>query len=377
VIFLERERAVLESLLPGLDKRLAEVPFERLESKDGPAIDLFRDAGGPGLLVPREVGGLGATPVDAISVQRALGSRCPSLAVATTMHHFSVASLVAVARLGEGFEPRLLEEIAIGRKLLASGFAEGVHAQGVFSPTMRARRNGDGLLVSGEKKPCSLSRSMDLLTASVVIESDGSGDEEFAVAVIPAGAPGITVTPFWGASVLAGTQSDAVVLTNVAVDPGMVVRSRDGSTADFGGTQVSSCIWFELLITASYLGIASTLAERLLEAQTGDLAQQAAAVIELEAAMASLDSVARRVMDGQSALLPTTLACRYACQDAITRAVAITVEQLGGMAFVSSGEVGYLAAASHALAFHPPPRTRTAPALAEAFKAGEFAFAPA
>jgi alkylation response protein AidB-like acyl-CoA dehydrogenase len=354
MIYLGRERAVLESFMPGLDTALAEIPFGDLESKNGRAIEAFRAAGGPGLLVPTELGGLGATPVDAICIQRALGARSPSLAVATTMHHFSVAGMLEVLRVGKGMGWSLLEEIARGRKLLASGFAEGIHAQGIFAPTMRARRDNRRLLVNGQKKPCSLSRSMDLLTVSLMIESDASAGEEFAVAVIPADAPGIEVVPFWAATVLGGTESDAVVLTDVAVDPAMVIRDSTGPRPSFGGAQVGSCIWFELLM--------STM---------NDIGMHAAALTDLEAAMASLDSVARRVTGGESDLLPTTLACRYACQDAINRSVSVAVEQLGGMAFISAVDVSYLASASRGLAFHPPSRARSASALADAYRGRE------
>jgi len=358
--------------MSGLDARLAEQPFFALESKDTPAFEMFRASGGPGLLVPNDFGGRGATPVDAVCIQRALGARSPSLAVATAMHHFSVAGLLEVMRAGNGLEAALLEDVATRGKLLASGFAEGIHDQGIFSPTMRARRDGDKLLVSGEKKPCSLSRSMDLLTISLLIESDDGLSDEYAVAVVEADAPGVEVVPFWQAGVLEGTQSDAVVLTDVVVDPGLVVGSGPNSSCDFGGGQVPACIWFELLITASYLGIASALVERLLLSRTDDTGMLGLAITDIESAMASLDGVARRVVDRESGLLPITLACRYACQDAINRAVAVVVEQLGGMGFITSREVSYLASSSRALVFHPPSRPRTALALANVYRGHDF-----
>ena len=49
---------------------------------------------------------------DAIHIQRAIGSRSPSLAVATTMHHFSVASLVELTATSNGFEWAMLDAIA-------------------------------------------------------------------------------------------------------------------------------------------------------------------------------------------------------------------------------------------------------------------------
>ena len=94
------------------------------------------------------------------------------------MHHFSIASLVDVSLDSTGFEWMLLEGIARDGLLVASGFAEGRPGAAILSPTMASHTDADGkLTVSGTKKPCSLSRSMDLLTASVVIpDIDGDGD---------------------------------------------------------------------------------------------------------------------------------------------------------------------------------------------------------
>src|SRR2546423_227202 len=112
-------------LLPGLDEALARIPLMEMECPGNPALRLFREAGGPGLVVPTEHGGLGATPLDTIRVQRAIGSRSPSLAVATTMHHFSLATLVEMAANGSGTEWLVLEGVARQKLYVASGFAEG------------------------------------------------------------------------------------------------------------------------------------------------------------------------------------------------------------------------------------------------------------
>src|SRR5262249_49529102 len=167
---LERERADLERYLPGLDGLLAETSSTELERPGSPGIKMFRDAGGPALVVPTEYQGLGADPLSAVRIQRALGSRSPSLAVATTMHHFSVASLVLVAA-GGGNEWLLLEAIASQRILLSSGFAEGRPDGRILAPTMTATVTDEGLRVSGFKRPCRLARSLDLLTAGVIVPS--------------------------------------------------------------------------------------------------------------------------------------------------------------------------------------------------------------
>ena len=379
--FLQEERRTLEECLPGLDAELTAKPLAELEAPGSEAIEWFRSAGGAGLVVPREHGGQGADPVTAIRVQRAIGSRSPSLAVASTMHHFSIAGIVELDQDGDGLEWMLLEAVAEGSKLVASGFAEGSGGQGVFSPTMSAHRNDKGIVVTGKKKPCSLSRSMDLLTASVAIRN-GDGDsngapDETVIAVVAADAPGIKVEPFWGTRVLAGAQSDAVILTDVPVEDELVFPLGTRGSDQLDSMQEAGFLWFELLMTASYLGAASALVERALSEGRGDASLRLSVAGELETVMAALEGLGGRLGSGErgSWLLTRALLCRYAAQDAISRAVSLAVELAGGIAFVSSDDVNYLAGASRALAFHPPGRPRTAEALVEAVSGGELRIA--
>jgi len=358
--FLGKERATLEELLPGLDKALAEVALAELEKPGGPAIRAFREAGGPGLLVPAEHAGLGADPVQAVRVQRAIGARCPSLAVATTMHHFSVATLVETSRLSTGFEWMLLEGIARQGLLVASGFAEGRPGQAILAPTMTAVPRGASLVVSGSKKPCSLAHSMDLLTASVSVPRlDGPG-HQMAVALIPAGSPGVERRPFWNSFVLAAAESDEVVLTDVEVPPDLVVRTEVGPEDTLDSLQTSGFCWFALLMSASYLGMASALAERVLRSPRVDAAERAGIAVEIEAATGCVEGVARGMTAGLAGeqAFAEALVCRFAVQDAIGRAVRRCVEALGGMAYIGSSDVAYLSACTAALGFHPPSRAR-------------------
>lgn len=367
--FLHTEREALEALLPGLDAALAAHDLDTLERPGGPGLAAFKAARGPALLVPTEHGGLGADPVQAVRVQRAVAGRSPSLAIATTMHHFSVATLVEASRSGNGMEWILLEAIAGDGLLVASGFAEGRTAQAILSPTMTAEPDGSGLLVSGSKKPCSLARSMDLLTASVVVpRTDGTG-QQMAVALVPAGTPGLQVRPFWNSFVLAGAESDEVVLKDVRVPAELVVRTEIGPDDTLDTLQTAGFLWFELLMAASYLGMASALAERVLTTGRAGAAEQVDIAVELEAAMGCVVGVARGMtlgLHGEQAFADA-LVCRYAAQDAIGRAVRRSVELLGGMAYIGSDDVAYLAACTAALAFHPPSRARMAEPLRDWF----------
>lgn len=368
--FLAAERETLEAFLPGLEKFLADTPLLQLESPGNGAIRAFRESGGPGVLIPRDYSGGGATPVQAIRIQRAIGSRSPSLAVAATMHQFSVATLIELCHQRKGPEALLLEAIAQQRLLVASGFAEGRSGCGILTATMQAKRTSAGYLVQGSKKPCSLSESMDLLTASATVDAEPGQQPQLAVLLIPAKTKGIERRPFWGNAVLAGAESDEVIVRGVTV-PEQLAWLADTS-GELDPIHACGFLWFELLIAASYLGVASALVERVILGARGHHGDRTLLAIEVESAMAALEGAARWMMmePTHPDMLARMLFVRYAVERAIERASALAVELLGGMAFISSGEVSYLLAASRGLAFHPPSRTSMSEPLAN-YAAGD------
>ncbi|MEW2164642.1 acyl-CoA dehydrogenase family protein [Streptomyces sp. NPDC007084] len=356
---LDAAREICESHLPGLLKNLDDIPLADLEKPESPGLSHFRAAKGPGLVIPKEYQGAGADPLQALAVVRAIGAVSPSLAVATTMHHFSVATLFTLADSikSSGMEWALLEGIAEQNLLVASGFAEGRPAQGILAPTMRAERAEGGFVINGSKKPCSLSRSMDLLTASVALPTPDGGSE-MAVLLVPRGTDGITSHPFWQSWALAGAESDEVRLTDVFVDEQLIMRTELGEAGELDELQTVGFIWFELLISAAYLGMVSALVERLYRSGRGGASDRAHLIAKLETANLLLEGTGRMVMDGERGndALAKTLVARYAVQDALGETVNRAVELLGGMAFIASSDVAYLAAVSHGLTFHPPSR---------------------
>ena len=361
---LRTERDCLERYLPGLDKLLADIPLGELEKPGSDTLATFRQLGGPALLVPEKFGGKGASLVDAVRIQRAIGSRSPSLAVATTMHHFSVASLVELTAAGNGFEWAMLTAIAENAWLLSSGFAEGKPTQHILSPTMRGVRVEGGLKVSGDKKPCSLTWSMDLMSASVAVVDPDAGPERMAIILIPATSAGIERKPFWNSWALAGAESDQVTLTDVFVPDALSFYPDTGAVMD--PIQERGFVWFELLIAASYLGAASALAERVILSGRGSAEDRMMLAVELESAAAALEHVAAGVTDtdDNDALLARALYARFGVERAIERASMAAAAAAGGMAFVGSSDVAYLLAVGRALAFHPPSRGAASEPLA-------------
>jgi alkylation response protein AidB-like acyl-CoA dehydrogenase len=372
---LETAREVCESFHPGLLAELARLPFAEREAPDSPIVEIYRKYAGPGLLVPPAYGGLAANPLQASRVQRALGAASPSLAVGTVMHHFTVAMLFTLARDTDRLSAaqlRLLSSVAADGLLMASGWAEGRTDQNILAPAVVATRTAAGYLVDGAKKPCSLSRSMDVLTASAMV-TDEAGRSALALLLIPADSPGITVEPFWANPVLAAAQSHEVRLEGVAVPEDLVITSTFADQDRLDDLQTAGFTWFELLTTASYVGAASALVERVLSGNRGSAVDRAALALRMEAVVDLVEGAARGVsadLEGDAAVA-AVLVARYAAQEQLGRVVDEAVELLGGMAFIGAPEVTYLATAVRALAFHPPSRSSVAVEVAGYLAGGE------
>ncbi|MGW3658743.1 acyl-CoA dehydrogenase family protein [Streptomyces sp. NPDC005151] len=376
---LDRARTVCEQYHPGLLKALEEIPFDEREKPGSTAIDLFRAHGGVGLLIPAEFGGNGASPLEAVRVQEALGAVAPSLAAATTMHHFTAAMLYALADQQDRLTPAqvdLLHRIVPEQKLMASGWAEGRTQQNILAPTVAAVPAEGGYRLQGSKKPCSLSSSMDLLTASISVPG-ADGAPELALAIVPADSPGLSVHPFWGTDLLAGAESDEVRLEDVFVPDELVVRTSADDPTRLDDLQTAGFIWFVLLISAGYTGATAALVEEVVTHERGNPTERAALAISHEAAVALLEGAARAVqggVEGEEAVAGALIA-RYTVQDALVANANRALELLGGMDFIKGSPNARLAASVRPLAFHPPARPAAAEPLLRYFGGGSLELA--
>jgi alkylation response protein AidB-like acyl-CoA dehydrogenase len=357
----DTDQEVLRKYLPGFLDEIETLSLGELEDASSPGIAAFKRCGGPGLLVPERFGGRGLNVIEAMRLQRAIGRYAPSVAVATTMHQFSVATLAELCAVGDGMEWLVLEAIGRQNLLVASGFAEGDPAGQVLRPSVQVERSTGGYVISGVKKPCSLSRSMDMITVSMLIGS--GGDEQIAVALISARDPGMTVKPFWTSPVLAATETGEVLLSRVKVP--QTVVSAAGAPEDLDDIQIRGYLWFELLICAAYLGIAGALVWRAVQAGRGDDQRRVTAVAELEAGIAALEGIGHRFMAGESGpdLLALALLVRYGVEDHVIRATDLAMLMTGVLDFALAPDPALLLASARALSWHPPSRRRGEPVL--------------
>jgi len=368
--FLARERAVLDRYLPSLRESLAGVSLRSLESADNPGIALFKAARGPALVAPAAYGGLGASAEEAAQILVAIGSQAPSLGIVCTMHTFSMATLVEWATAEGADQLALLTSMAENAMYIASGFAEGRPGAGPLDMSMRARRAPDGgWLVTGRKKPCTLSRSMDFLSCGVVVE-EADGTLRRGLGLVPADAPGIVRRPFWRTEVLGGAESDELILEDVPVPAEFVMACAFDDALD--PVETVGYVWLQLALAATYLGIVAGMVERVVRGRRGTARDRGELIAETEAQSACIQMIAVQLdrREVGSALLARTLAVRFNVQKAIESLAMRCAELLGGLAFISDPDVAYLMSASRAMAFHPAGRLESYHALAEFYAGG-------
>jgi alkylation response protein AidB-like acyl-CoA dehydrogenase len=308
--------------------------------------------------------------VEGARTLRAIASRAPSLGIVCTMHNFSVSTLVEWAVFGEEYGALLLAGLAENSMYVASGFAEGRSGSRPLDMTMRARRApGGGWLINGRKKPCTLTYSMDFLSCGVSVEAE-DGTRRRAVGLVPADSPGIERRPFWKSPVLAGAESDEVILTDVHVPDDFVFVVEGSDQLD--PVEVTGYIWFQLALSATYLGIVSGLVERLVASGKGTAEERGGVLAKVEAQAAAIDGIAYSLdaREDRERLLARSLSTRLALQGTIESVAMKCAELLGGLAFIGSPEVAYLLCAVRALALHPPGRIPASRALDEFARGG-------
>lgn len=106
------------------------------------------------------------------------------------------------------------------------------------------------------------------------------------------------------------------------------MRTASPSGQRMDAVQIAGFVWFEVLMTGSYLGAASALVEHVLTNDRVPEHERVGLLIEIEGASAAVEAIARRVdAEGpDEATLADSLYVRYCAQDTIARVVPRAVE---------------------------------------------------
>ncbi|CAN5701875.1 acyl-CoA dehydrogenase family protein [soil metagenome] len=342
--------AAVRHHLPELAGKLEALGLMTAEDPVSNVVALWKEHNGPRLTAPKDLGGLGATCVETLELQRGIGYLSPSLAAASTMHYLSVAGLADFATTADDETVGLIKSLIENRTVFASGFSEGTIAGSVFRPTMKASPADGGYTLSGRKKPCSLAADMDCVMASVVLDDTN----QRAITLIWNGSSGLSVAPLWTSSPLSAAQTDEVIFENVFV-PNELMMVSDVEDPD-GRNEKSGYVLFGLIITAGYVGAATHLALKLADRPDFTESDFVELFSPIEGVWRALRMIAARydAGDRSDTLFADLLWIRLGLRDQLQTSVARLVAKVGGVAFATDSEIAYLASCISAYSFHPP-----------------------
>jgi alkylation response protein AidB-like acyl-CoA dehydrogenase len=258
----ERVEAVLPALRAAAEQSDAAGEFHR------PHVATLREAGLLGLIVPEDYGGLGGTLRDLAAATFALGTACPSTALAYFFHCSSASrGLLALEATAAGlfgddeipavraFAEQLLQKMGGRGMWLANFGSEQVKsAQSAVTITTEAAPAAGGWRLSGVKSfGCSTGVADEYLVTARV--AGASGADGIGLFFVPRDAPGVRERARWDAIGMRGSATHGIVLEDVFVPadealavPGAFTRMLQMSRGSFVGNQ--------LAVAAIYLGVA-------------------------------------------------------------------------------------------------------------------------
>ncbi|WP_436775817.1 acyl-CoA dehydrogenase family protein [Yinghuangia sp. YIM S09857] len=264
-----RVEAVLPALRDAAERADAEGAFPREH------VTALRDAGLLGLVVPHRYGGLGGGLRDLAAATFAMGTACPSTALAYFFHNTSASRgllpLEAVhaglfaddeVPVVEAFAEKVLTRMAAGTWLanFASESAKSAGANIAIATT--ARPVAGGWLLDGEKSFGCATGIADTYLVTARVEGDDSPDG-LAVFLVPRGTDGVSSrNPAPGLG-MRGSANHGIQLDSVFVPadealtlPGAFTRMLKVSRGSFVGNQ--------LAISAVYVGAAQNVYDEAL-----------------------------------------------------------------------------------------------------------------
>ncbi|MEU5882468.1 acyl-CoA dehydrogenase family protein [Spirillospora sp. NPDC047279] len=274
----ERDRARrVESVLPALREAAAGAD----EAADFPVrhVELLREAGLLGLVVPAEHGGLGGGLRDLAAATYAMGSACPSTALAFFFHNTSASrGLLPLEAIEAGlftgdevpvvraFAEKVLTRMA-GGTWMANFASEEVKSSGAnIAIATTARAADGGWVLSGTKSFGCATGVADTYLVTARLE-DAETADGLALFLVPRTAAGVKSRDPWNGLGMRASANHGITLTDVFVPadealtvPGAFVRMLRMSRGSFVGNQ--------LAISAVYLGAAQRVYDVALDRLT-------------------------------------------------------------------------------------------------------------
>jgi alkylation response protein AidB-like acyl-CoA dehydrogenase len=272
----EKKRArLVENVLPALRERAvaadADAQFQVSHIKT------LSDAGLLGLIVPTEFGGLGGGLRDLVAATFAMGTACPSTALAYFFHCSSASrGLLALEALEAGlfdtdestqvrtFAEKVLTKMGRDGKWLANFASEAVKSvSGADTITTEAKAVKGGWSLSGTKSFGSATGVADEYLVMAMLSGSHTADG-LGLFLVPRNTAGVSPRAPWVPIGMRATATDGIVLDNAFVPaadalaiPGAFARLMQMSRGSFVDNQIA--------VAAIYQAIAQTVYDHVVE----------------------------------------------------------------------------------------------------------------
>ena len=153
------------------------------------------------------------------------------------------------------------------------------------------------------------------------------------------------------------------MLDDVRVEADMDFLTSENDPDDVH--EMTGYIWFGLLISSGYLGVAARLVEALAARGTVDPKLFASVLAEVETMRTSLLAVAAAFDSGERGgdLSARLALVRWSMREALVRVQSGVREGVGGFAYMQDPELAYAFEALQVFGYHPPSRRDTAEKL--------------
>ncbi|MGO1227506.1 MAG: acyl-CoA dehydrogenase family protein [Brachybacterium sp.] len=206
------------------------------------------------LLVPTELGGLGASLLEASRIQRRLAQAAPATALSMNMHLVVTGAALHAHRLGVDSVRTVLEDAA-AEKLFAFGISEPGNDAMLFDSATRAEvQSGGGFRLSGTKIFTSLAPVWDRLVVHGRVAEATEADPRLVFGVIER-SDSVEVLDDWDTHGMRASQSRTTRLHAAPVGADRVLTTTPvGPNPDLFVMGIFGA--FELLIASVYTGIA-------------------------------------------------------------------------------------------------------------------------
>ncbi|MFN3648123.1 MAG: acyl-CoA dehydrogenase family protein [Armatimonadota bacterium] len=300
------------------------------------------EAGLLGLVVPKELGGLGAAPGEVAAVVGTLAEQCASTAMIFMMH---VCALQVIAQ-AEGFPLRedVLRAAAAGDHLSTLAFSEKGSRSHFWAPVSRAGVDGEDHLLSAEKSWVTSAGQADSYVVSTG-SATGTEPTHSTLYYVSREAPGLEVAGPWSGMGLRGNASSPMRLQSVRV-PASYRLSGEGE--GFGAMLSVVLPWFQLCSAAVSLGIAAAATDatrrHLGTSRLEHLDQPLASLMNLRARLAQMQisvdvhraflrHVAERMENPAPDTLLAVLESKAAAAEAALQVTDLAMRTCGGAAF--------------------------------------------